>query len=162
MTNQELFNLANVMTTLKDKKSTKFGYAIMKNLEKIDRISRDLTKQSTFEREDEIKLFEKERIDILTDLSNKDENGKPVIKDNNFDLTPENLELFNTKFAELREKNKELLEAKIENENFIKTLLEKESDYVIYKVDYSDLPKDLTAEDLHSITPLIKNLPQET
>ena len=134
----------------------------MKNLEKIDRFSKSISASSIFPREEEIRTFEAERIKLLNDLSTKDEAGKPIIKpDNNFDLTPENLELFNVQYEALKEKNKELIDQKVESDNVVKAKLEEENDYVLYKVDYSNLPTDLTSEEIFAIRPMIMNFPEE-
>jgi len=47
---------------------------------------------------------EDERLSLLQELSKKDKNGKPIIKaDNNYDLTPENLTLFQKELTDLME-----------------------------------------------------------
>ena len=83
MTLTEILQKQRILTTLANMKLPyKLAYAISKNLAKL---------------EAEVKAIEETRLNIIQEYAVKDENGEPVIKENNYDLG-NNVEVFTEEF----------------------------------------------------------------
>ena len=87
LSNERIVNDANVLGAISQKNlPIKVSYAIAKNIAKI---------------EAEIKVYNKERQKLIEKYSVKDEEGKPLIEDNNIRIAPEHVEDWNGDIKEL-------------------------------------------------------------
>jgi len=87
LSNERIVNDANVLGAISQKNlPIKVSYAIAKNIVKI---------------EAEIKVYNKERQKLIDKYSVKDEEGKPLIEDNNIRIAHEYIEDWNQDIKEL-------------------------------------------------------------
>jgi len=87
LSNERIVNDAAVLGAISQKNlPIKVSYAIAKNIAKI---------------EAEIKVYNKERQKLIEKYSVKDEEGKPLIEDNNIRIAPEHVEDWNVNIKEL-------------------------------------------------------------
>ena len=77
---------ANLYPMQKRTFPVKIGYAIMRNIEALEK---------------EFSSFEKQRIELCKTYANKDSDGNPVIKDGAYDIPPDVREDFNNELKEL-------------------------------------------------------------
>jgi hypothetical protein len=93
MTLLEVLHRHNVLTNLCGKKLPyKLAYAISKNVKKL---------------EDELKIIDEGRTSLLEEYAIKDEEGKPVISDNKYELG-ENLEKYGEEYKKYMETDTEI------------------------------------------------------
>ncbi|MEW8993118.1 hypothetical protein [Clostridium sp.] len=89
LSNERIVNDAAVLGAISQKNlPIKVSYAIAKNIAKI---------------ESELKVYNKEKQKLIDKYSVKDEEGKPLIEDNNIRIAPEYIEDWNRDIKELLE-----------------------------------------------------------
>ena len=162
-TRDKIIGLNGVLKKMADVKDTKFAYMVMKNTLTIDAEIEILKKMVEIPADVQEKLneFETKRMEFVKQYANKDDKGELIIVNNNYDVTEENLALFNVEFDKLTEEYKEFLTAKTDNDVKIAELLAEEIDIELrsiskdkldFIIDFDDgCPKDLTAKQLDLI-----------
>ena len=144
MTNQEILNLhqglQNVLVYFGVVKSTKLGYAIAKNKNKLKSNVTDL--RESMEPID-TKEFDKERMALARKHATKDEDGKLKRTPDGANYIMENPEKYDDELNVLKEKHKEILDARDAQRKEEKEMLAIEEEVDLHKVKYSDLPTDL-------------------
>ena len=152
MLKKDLFRLQQVLNHLKDVPNTKFAYALIKNLKKIDAeigILNELkqaNKTATLE-------YEKKRIDLCTKHAEKDEMGTPIIENNNYKIL--DVGTFTKELEDLRNVHSDDFDKQLKGEAEYINLLKEECDIDFYKMKPEDLPDNLTALQLEILEPLI-------
>jgi len=147
MKRKELYLHLQSLETIKDLKGVKFSYSILKNKRKF---------------EEEIKLFEevikpnnkyeeyeKRRITLCEIHSEKNDDGTPVIVGDKYKLI--DMELFNIELEVLKEEYEEIISERIKQINEYNLILEEEINIDVAKINFIDLPVDITPKQLESI-----------
>ena len=149
MTIKEAYLFVQNSSELNNLSGVKFVYAITKNLKKIKSEIEVLEK--TLEPTNEFKEFDKKRIELAEKHSKLDEKGKPILISagivNNkpamkYDVVNENL--FAKEFEELKNENKEVLDARDKQMEEFQKLLEEEIPFKIHKIKLKDIPENIT------------------
>lgn len=96
---------ANLYPMQKKTFPVKISYAIMRNIEALEK---------------EFSAFEKQRIELCKTYANKDEDGNPVIKDGSYDIPSDVREDFNNELKELSDEEVEIDIRTISAEEFEK------------------------------------------
>jgi len=151
MKKQELYGLQQTLQSMKDVKSTKFAYAIIKNLKIIDKELKAL--QDAQKQPDGMIEFEKARMALCTNMCKKDEQGSPVIEDNNFVI--EDMEAFEKSMEDLKEEHKAVFDAQKEQQENMMKLLQEETEIKLHVVKEEFLPDDLSANQLEALDAII-------
>lgn len=124
MTNQQLFQLNKLLNTIFYQQSSektiniKLLYAFKRNKDliepEINRLQLKLTEETKPTKEiiDRNTEYETKRLEICSEFSEKDENGKPVVENNNFKIFVDKREEFNTKIEELNKSFNDVFEAR--------------------------------------------------
>jgi len=117
--------------------SVKFSYFIAKNkvLIRDEIIALDKSRHSS----PEYLEYDKKRLELARKYADKDQDGKAIIKDNQFVLT-EKIDEFQTELEELK---KIYFMAIEEQENKVKDfeeLIERETDFIGLKINLNDIP----------------------
>lgn len=146
----DLLNLERILESMKTKKGTKFQYAILKNLNSIKaetKLIEDMVKPSA-----RLEEYENKRIGFCRTHADKDENGRPIVVDNQFQFNDEGRKLFQEEVKKLYE------EYKTDIDEFNKTQMEVmnfELEVDLHKVKVEDLPADLDGNDLEALKDII-------
>ena len=151
MNKGEAISLYHALSKLGNLSGVKFAYAVSKNLSLLKSELEAL--QKAVEPNEEYKVYDKKRVELAEKYSKKDENGKPVVVNNEYDL--ENKKEFLSEFAKLQKEFSKEIEGR---ENQVKEqneLLKTEYTGEIYKVSLSDVPKDINVTQMESIMPII-------
>lgn len=151
MTNQEIVNLFEALNGI-NLKGVKFNYSVSKNIELLKKEINSF-KESTKPSE-EFAKYEKERTNLCVKHAEKDGKGKPIIENNEYKIT--NIEEFEKEIAELKEKNKEAIEARQAQLKEFEEFLTKENTITLFKIKVADIPADITTKQLTSIISLIE------
>ncbi|MCP3884169.1 MAG: hypothetical protein GY700_01595, partial [Propionibacteriaceae bacterium] len=103
--------------------------------------------------------FEKERVLLCIEYSDKDENGKPKIfsdpsRGSQYEIVSRREE-FDKEIKTLKDKHKGSIESKEKLDAEFNKLLDQDEYIDIHKVDLSDVPKDISVQALNGILPMI-------
>ena len=150
------YNLSKALTDIlsKNSGSTKFKLYSGMNLKLLEpiRTSVDELLKPSPEIEGLQKLGEAKRIELLDIASDKDENGKPKIENNNYVISEENLEKFKKDFIEfsnqIKDKNKDIVDAHEKKQKELEELLTESFDVsVLKKLKVEDLPEGISTQE---------------
>jgi|GEM_PF-3957243 len=152
-----LFKFLNSMLNVSQE--TQFNYFITKN---IKRLSKKVKKIANKEKEigkpsEERSNFELERVSLLKTFSKKDKKGNPIIKDNQYVLTDQNLKKYKEQATELLKKYPNVQNELTEQANKLLDYSYKKTYIRLVKVNKEHLPQNLPAKTLLPIINLIKD-----
>lgn len=144
--NQGLHSVANL-------KGVKFSYAVARNMKTAEKEIEAINK--SLEPYEGYKEFEDKRLELCKEFAKK-EMGNPVIKNDKYIIDEDRKELFDENVEGLKKIYKESIdERKKQVDEFNKMLDEDEVNIFIHKVDFEELPKDLTPNQMLLIMPMI-------
>lgn len=152
MTNQKLFDLYKSLLTLKGLSGVKLSYAIARNKAKIKSEIESL--EESIKPTQEIIEYEKKRIELCELHADKDDKEKPITVDNVYQGLDGN-KAFEAQFKVLQEENKELLDVRQKQIDEYNSLLKEESKLELYKIDITEVPKEICNEQMDIILPII-------
>lgn len=152
MTNSKIIETYNALSQLKGLKGVKFNYALLRNTGKLELEVKILEKMT--EPMDKFKAFEQARIELAKEHSKKDENGEPVTENNHFVI--EDKISFDKAFETLKETHKEAIDEREKQMKEFEDLLQKENEVDLYKVKLSEIPDDITTEQMAALVNLIE------
>ena len=145
---EKLFKLNNLLKALKNVKSTKFAYIVVRNTKIIDdevEVVKGLVKLPDDHKSNE---FETKRIELVKKWAKKDEKGELIVISGHYDISEESLEGFNKDFNELTvEYTDALAEVEATNDK-LRELLDEEIEIEIKTIKEENLPDNLSAEEL--------------
>ncbi len=164
MKNIEIFDLASILSSyasqLRSLKGAKFGFALLKN---IDKLSAEIkTLEAARNIPEAYKEYEQKRIALCEKYAEKDEKGQPKKIQrgpNSFDyaITPDNSD-FIQETDKLREEYATALEEFKGTEAEYKTLLSAENaEFKLSMVNFEDVPSDISVELMSVVKPFIKD-----
>lgn len=155
MKNVDLFRLREGLNSVSNLKGVKFAYVVLKNKkfleEEIEALQKSIEMSLPFQE------FERKRIGLCEQFSDKNSDGSPIIVNNAYSI-PER-EAFEKEVAELKN---QYLEAVLERENQLREydkLLKEESDVLskLAKVKIEHVPDDISATQLDNIKEIIED-----
>lgn len=150
-TKTEIIQLYQALNRLGNLSGVKFAYAVSRNIHLIEPEIKSIEK--ALEASDEFKKFEDKRMELVNKFGKKDDKGKPLVKDNEYEM--DNKEEFEKEFETLKEENKEVYEARQKQIEEYNELLKSESTVVLHKIQLSDVPQNITVTQMNSISSLI-------
>lgn len=144
ITKQELTNLWRAFEALSKKDHpVKFSYFISKNKSIIRdeiEILNELTKAS-----ESYMLYDGKRVELAKELSNKDEAGNPIIKDDAYVIV-EKKEEFDKQLGILREANKDVIDEHTKKMEELQKLLQEDYEFEGYATTLDNLPDVISPE----------------
>lgn len=152
MKKQEIVDLYNGLSVIKDLKGVKLNYAIAKNISLLEPEVKAL--QKAHMSSDSFQEYEKKRVEIAEKYAKKEENGNPIIVNDNYIL--EDKYGFTKEVEKLNKEYKKTIdERKAQMEEVDKLLLE-EVPIELHKITLDDIPNDVTTEQMKSIIKIIE------
>jgi len=148
----KLFGLLNAIESVKTIKDVKFAYALVKNKKRIKE-EIELLKEAT-KVSDKLQEYEKKRIMLCKQYCEKDDNKKPIIKNNSY-CGLDNNKNFNEEIKKLREEYKEELDNREKQIEDYNKLLEEKVEIDFYKISLKNIPQDISAEQLEPLMILV-------
>jgi hypothetical protein len=152
MTRREIFNLYNNIQKVRyHNDNSKFNYSIIKNIKLIEEQIRIV--DNVIKPTQEFIEFERIRIPICEEHAKKDENGRPILINDDYQFEDE------LKFIEaikpLQEKYQSALDHRQTQINDYNRLLDEEITINLLKIGKDELPEKITQAELESIFPIL-------
>jgi hypothetical protein len=154
MKNRELKDFQNVLERFSTVKGREFAYAIYKNKSIIDGEMKILD-QIKRQPHPDFQNYENERTILCITHSEKDESGNPIIEQNRYKIIDP--AEFNKEFEELRTKYAEVIADLESAEKEFMEFMEKENPLELYKIEFSDLPQDISGSEIEMLKPILKD-----
>jgi hypothetical protein len=148
MTYKQLFELLPKLDSLKNLTGAQFAYTVIYNKKLINeeyKIYEEMIKPM-----ESYLQYDKERVEICMKYSDKDENNKPIINNNAFQIT-QNLDDFKSELELLNNKYSEAIRITNEQNKSVSEFLTKECDTQFKIISNNSLPKDISVEQLEII-----------
>lgn len=151
MKRKDIPSVLNTLNEVSELKGVKFAFAVLKNRKRIEtQIEGD---KEIFEKiltpPDEFKDFETKRIELCVLHSDKDENGTPIIKDDQYVI--KDLNLFNVELDKISETYKDVIEERKKQVDEYNSLMEEDLELEFKKVSVDDLPDEISEKQLRNI-----------
>lgn len=155
-TRENLVQIWGVLSGLAQEKTTAKGaYCIAKNKRIVETEVKSIEEaQKNQKLPDGIGEFESKRITLCEEFCDKDEEGKNKVNDNSFVITERRFE-FNEALSRLRDEYKEALDARVKQEEEFLSFLRETVDINFHVINVSDLPDNITAQQLEVLGDII-------
>lgn len=147
----EILNLADALSKI-NLPGVKFAYGISKNLNLLKPEVNALNEAR--KPSPEFGLYDKERVELAQKHAEKDEKGKTVTLNGQYQIVDQ--EAFDKEFKELQEKHKETLEKREVQMKEFNDLLDKEVEITLHKIKLEDVPQNITTAQMNSIYSIIE------
>ena len=152
---EKLIEMYGVFERLaKDKCSVKFHYTVLKNKRliqpEIDSI------REVNEPHPKYQEFEKKRMELCHSFTEKDENGKSKIENNNFIIPQESREEFDKQMNDLKTEYQEMFDNMDEKQKEFENLLKEDVEIELITIPMSIIPKELTGQEVEVLFDIIE------
>jgi len=152
MTRREIFNLYNnIIKCRYHDDNSKFNYAVIKNLKLIEEqlkiIEKEMKPTSDFME------FENVRIPLCEEHAKKDETGKPILINDDYQF--EDMDKFLEAIKPLQEKYKDTLDNRQKQIDKYNKMLDEDIDIEFIKINKDELPEKISQKELESIYPIL-------
>ena len=147
MKRRDLYSYMEALSNVTELKGVKFAYTIIKNKKKIEeeiKILEEVVKAS-----ENFSIYEQERIRLCEIHSEKEENGRPVIIENKYKIL--DTEKFDLELNVLKEKYMSDILERERQINDYNRMLDENIEMNITKIEYNDIPSEITTNQLESI-----------
>lgn len=152
MKKKDLMDIIKSLIEVSDLKGVKFAYTLIKNKKKIEEEIKNL--EGSVKPSEEFEAFEKKRIAMCEEFSEKDQDGKAVIEDNKYKILDK--KKFEIAFTTLKDENEAIISQREGQINEYNSLLEEDTEIVFDKIGISDLPEDITAAQIDAVDFMVK------
>jgi hypothetical protein len=156
---KDLFRLREGLKAVGDYKGSKFSYAVVKTLRKIEVEVADIQKTNVWS--DEYKEFEKERMKIATQYAMKDKDGNPITFQEGtaikFRVDDADQDECNAAIDELKEKYADAVKEQEEKDRDFEKLLEEPACTKLHTVPEDVVPKEITPRHMNGIFEMIEH-----
>jgi hypothetical protein len=142
MKNKDLVQLSQTLNQVSGIKGKEFAYAVFKNKNLIEQEIK-IFEQLRKDPHPDFQNYENERMIVCINYSQKDDNGNPVIENNQYKI--EDWVGFQEDMKELADKYKDVIEDMENTRKEYEDFMEKESSIELITVKFENLPNDIDA-----------------
>lgn len=153
MTKKQSIDLYNSLCNLGTLTGIKFLYAVAKNIRLLTPEIESFNK--AMEMDDEMKKFDKLRVELAEQNAIKDDNGKPVVVNNTYVF--QDAKMAEQDFEDLKAKYPDVVASREKQMKDFDNFLYGQSDINLHKVKLSDVPSEITSDKLSSIIDMIED-----
>lgn len=150
MKKKDLFELYRGLQAVGKLPGAKFAYAVAKNLAAVLAECQIIEKLN--EPSDAYKEYSDKRYKLALAYSDTEPDERGVVQ-----VPNDRLEAFNADLAPLNDEYSEAITNRLVQESDFNTLLEEESDIVLFKIKADLLPEGITPEQVTAIMPIIED-----
>jgi hypothetical protein len=163
MKKKDLVSLFNGLATVSGLIGVKFAYACNKNrsliFNEVNSINQTLTPSQEFSD------YENKRLELGKKYAKKDTKGEPMAEDkiingkkeNVFIFEPADRKIFDAELAILQAESKGAIDGRQKQIDEYNKLLEEDTDVQLFRIPITDVPQDITVEQLQGIYMLIQD-----
>lgn len=147
MKRKDLYMYMDALSNVTELKGVKFAYTLIKNKKKIEeeiKILEEVVKAS-----EDFSIYENQRIRLCEIHCEKDDNGKPIILENKYKIL--DIQSFDNELNSLKEKHMSSILERERQINEYNKMLEEDIEINLSKIDFIDIPTDITTAQLESI-----------
>lgn len=148
MKRKDITEVINALDSVSDVKGVKFAFAVLKNKkileQQIEEDKEIFTK--VLEMTEKFKEFDVKRVELCVEFSAKDENGNPITKNEQYDITDK--EGFSKEYSKLMDEYKDELDARNKQMQEYESLMNEDVTLNFKKLKESDIPTDFTPKQL--------------
>ena len=147
MKRKDLYMYMDALSNVTELKGVKFAYTVIKNKKKIEeeiKLLEEVVKAS-----EGFSIYEQQRIQLCELHCEKDENGRPVISENKYKIL--DVEKFDGELGQLKDKYMSDILERERQINEYNRMLEEDIDINLSKLDFNDIPTDISITQLESI-----------
>lgn len=147
MKRRDLYAYIDALSNVTELKGVKFAYTVIKNKKKIEeeiKLLEEVVKAS-----EGFSIYEGERIRLCELHCEKDDNGVPVISEQKYKII--DVEKFDTELNTLKEKFMTVILERERQINEYNKMLDENIEINLSKIDYVDIPTDISISQLESI-----------
>ena len=158
MKNKQLYELLEGIRQAGSLKGIKFTYGLARNKKLVEKEIEILSEVS--KPNEDFEELEKKRIELCKVHAEKDEKGEPKIE--MIGNTPkssyviEDKKKFEKELEKMMKENAKVVEAQEEKNKQFMELLEENSEFKPYMIEFVDIPEDITSETISKLIDLIK------
>lgn len=151
MKRREITSILNTLNSVSELKGVKFAFTVLKNRKKIEaQIEEDRTIfEEILKPSDGFKQYEEERISLCVLHSEKDENGNPIIENEQYKII--DLDKFNSELNNISEKFKNEIEERQKQVQEYQKIMEEDIELNFSKVSFEELPEDVSEKQLREL-----------
>ena len=147
MIRKDLYAYMEALSNVTELRGVKFAYTVIKNKKKIEEEIKIL--EEVIKASEGFTIYEQERIRLCEINCEKDETGRPVISDNKYKII--DIVEFDNQLNTLKSKYASDILGRENQFNEYNRMLEDEIQIVLSKIDYIDIPVDISISQLQSI-----------
>lgn len=156
MKRKDIPGILNALDEVSELKGVKFAFTVLKNRKIFEtQIEED---KAIFEKiltpSDEFKEFETKRIELCIECSEKDENGSPVVENDQYKIL--DLNKFDNELNKLSKKHKEAIDARKKQIDDYNSLMEEDLILDFKKISINDLPNEVSEKQLRMLEFMIQ------
>lgn len=151
MKRKDIPTVLNTLNEVSEMKGVKFAFSVLKNRKTIE--SQMESDREIFEKiliaTDEYKDFEAKRIELCVLHSEKDDNGEPVVENDQYKII--DTQKFGEELNTISEQFKDAIDGRQKQIEDYNSLMEDELTLEFKKVSFEDLPQDITEKQLRQL-----------
>lgn len=147
MRKRDLYVFIQSLNSVVELKGVKFAYAVLKNKRKIEEEIKLF--EEVIRPNPEFEEYERKRITLCEIHSEKDTEGRPVIVEDKYKLV--DVDLFNSELEKLKTNYQEVIDERIRQINEYNVILDETLDINFEKLNFLDIPTNISAKELESI-----------
>jgi len=147
MKNRNLYEYLEALNSVSELKGVKFAFTVIKNKKKLEEELKNL--EEAIKASEEFTSYENQRIQLCNVHSEKDDNGQPIIENNRFKII--DLNKFDEELNSLKANYLEIISDREKQINEYNQLLNEDCSLVLSKLNFEDLPQEITTQQLETI-----------
>lgn len=152
MKKKEILELYKGLNSLAGLRGVKFTYAVAKNMRVLqDEIS---SLEKAVEADEKFKEYDTARVELAKKHAEQDEKGEPKVENNQYVLADK--KAFEEEHAKLRDEYSEAIVARENQLLEYKSLLEEDVEVVLHKINISQVPEDISTEQMYALLPVVE------
>lgn len=144
----ELYRALPHMYSPGEKQNTYFVYGVKQNIKRLQPIWLDYQKIMAFSPSDEGKAYDKERIAICLEHSEKDKDNNPKMSNNSYVIDSDRQDAFKEAMKELQDGSEKAMEEIKEQNLKIKKWVSEKAHFDVYQIYLEHFPPELTPEQI--------------
>jgi hypothetical protein len=159
MSRKNIAELWKVLSEFKGAYNKKFSMYLVLNLKRLKPYIDEVAEmQKLIEQTPALRELQQKELDIVNKYIERDENGKPLIINNNsFKISVEHKEKYEEDMLKFQDENKQLLQEITNNKNEYERLMNEEIETDIMEIPFDCIPENIEVDILEKMSTIVKD-----